>query len=50
MKLNCYSTHGNVVGTVEVGEKKHDTGYTYKVYQNFEPSNNNKKEKTNGKA
>ena len=37
MRVDVYSSKGNLVGTVEVGEKRHDSGYTYKVYQNFEP-------------
>ena len=45
MKVNAYSTHGNLVGTVEVGQKKHSTGYTYKVYGEFTPIKQHKGKK-----
>ena len=37
MRVYVYSSSGNLVGIVEVGERLHESGYIYKVYQNFEP-------------
>ena len=50
MQVTAYSKRGNVVGTVEVGEKLHSSKkYSYKVYGEFTPIKTfDNKEKKNG--